>query len=106
MVFGKLTPLVTKYFVPLGYVVYAFNYQTTSLGGHISSWKELRQDIHKFLRFVISPKAHVFLYCRSAGCLVILDYILHQYNIQDIIKGNQSIITVNLGLTCLRSNFI
>jgi len=78
---------ITKYFVPLGYVVYAFNYQTTSPGGHISSWKELRQDIHKFLKFVISPKAYVFLYCRSAGCLVILDYILHQHGIQEVIKG-------------------
>ena len=79
--------LVIKHFVPLGYLVYAFNYSSIS-GGNISSWKELRQDIHKFLKFVISPRSYVFIYCRSAGCLVILDYLLHQPGIQDIIKGN------------------
>ena len=111
--FDLMLILVAKYFVPLGFLVYSFEYrhhsppilrsngasilhiqQKEQNTGHINSWKELRHDIHKFIYYITPPDSKVYLYGRSAGCLVVLDYMLQHPATQSLIHGKYSKISI------------
>lgn len=75
---------VVNHFVPLGLAVYGFDLRghgrSPGPRGHINSWKEYREDVHRFLEFVRSryPDTALFVYAHSMGGLIGLDAVLHQ----------------------------
>jgi alpha-beta hydrolase superfamily lysophospholipase len=54
--------------------------RSTGPRGHLASWREFREDVHRFLDIVLAqqPDAPLFLYGHSMGGLIALEYVARE----------------------------
>ncbi len=77
---GRYANVVTG-LVPRGHAVYGFDQRghgrSPGRRGHVDSWREYRQDLHAFVRFIVAQESRrpLFLFAHSMGALVALDYL-------------------------------
>lgn len=77
-----LYPMIAEALVPCGLAVYApdlrGNGRSPGPRGHVDSWSDFREDLHRLVARVRSaePGAPLFLVGNSLGGLIVLDYAL------------------------------
>jgi alpha-beta hydrolase superfamily lysophospholipase len=78
-----LYPTVSDHFAPRGFSVHSpdlrGNGRSPGRRGHIGSWQEYREDLHRFIAVVREeePRLPIFLLGNSLGGLIVLEYTLH-----------------------------
>ena len=78
-----LYPMIPEALVPCGLAVYApdlrGNGRSPGPRGHVDSWSDFREDLHRLVARVRSaePGAPLFLLGNSLGGLIVLDYAFH-----------------------------
>lgn len=94
---------VVQYLVPQGYEVYAFDLRghgrSPGQRGHINQWKEFREDLRAFLRYIQSQRSccPLIVWGHSLGGTVALDYALHSPDeIQGLILTAPALTKVNI----------
>jgi acylglycerol lipase len=74
---------VVEGLVPRGYAVWGFNQRgygrSAGQRGHIGSWREYREDLANFVRYVSAHEKtpNLFIFGHSLGSLIVQDYVLH-----------------------------
>ncbi len=74
---------VVKALVPQGYAIYALDHRgygrSSGRRGHINSWAEYREDLHRFAQMARAAAAErpLFLMGHSMGGCIVLDYAGH-----------------------------
>jgi alpha-beta hydrolase superfamily lysophospholipase len=69
--------------VPAGFILTGYDHRghgrSEGQRGHINSWSEYQDDLHKFMGLArdLAPGLPMFIYGHSLGSLIVLDYILH-----------------------------
>ncbi len=76
-------PTMVDRLVPDGFMLTGYDHRghgrSEGQRGHINSWDEYRQDLHRFIAQSreLAPGLPLFIYGHSLGSLIVLDYILH-----------------------------